>query len=157
MGDAGTTHFGTTPVFLSNLDLTHMIWHHNNTALAVRCETLASQHDVTTRGEKAAPDNGRRVWLLGPHFSSEREANVMTGRLRAAADILRPCMVDQHWHEVDWITVSMALAIEFSTRLDGLHVVGPAMKILFHMVMHHLCGDTMEIEPPETTHSPLDT
>ena len=70
------------------------------------------------------------------------EARVTQGRMTKFADMGRPVLVNRHgWKEVDWRSVSMAVSYESATQYDGMHVVGSAMKMAFHLAMHALCAE----------------
>lgn len=78
--------------------------------------------------------------MLGPHIVSERESGCTSERMNEFGHMLRPEISERGWKEVDWRNISMGLSHEMATNMDGMHVVGPAMKIAFHLVVHSICG-----------------
>ena len=136
--DTNVTIFGNKRVVIHNFMLLHHIWHDSNEQF----QALLSGWSANGFPEEASEDGGENFWLNGPFLSSERQTHVTHGRLVALTDMARPALVARGWKELDWVNVSMALSYESATQYDGLHVVGNAMKMLFHMLMHALCSDT---------------
>lgn len=129
--------FGDKKVVIHNFMLLHHIWHDSNE------QFKATLSDWSVDGfPDDASEGGEIFWLNGPLLSSERQTHVTHGRMVALTDMAHPVLVARGWKELDWVNASMALSYEGATQYDGLHVVGNAMKMLFHMMMHSLCSDT---------------
>jgi len=112
-----------------NLHMIHKIWAKNEKEWVAHIEALPE-----------ATDKHRRVWLNGPLIVSEREVHVMYERLKRFTDLARPIFERKKWVELNWLNSSAALGYDSATQNDGLHIVGPPMKILFHQLMGHICG-----------------
>jgi len=131
--------FGSRSVHVHNLRLTHRIWHDSE------ADWFAELLRPTLPGSREFldpfPEGGVRVWALGPFFSSERETKCTQGRAERFGNLARPVLVEEGgWREADWRNVSMGLSLETATALDGMHVIGPSMKVLFHVIMNDICG-----------------
>ena len=136
IGERPGFKFGEKSVFVNNIRLTHRIWHDTE---AKWLEEL--RHPTRATGDEAFLKGDVQVWAYGPFFSSERETKCTQGRAERFGDLARPVLVgEKGWLEADWRNVSMALSFETATALDGMHVIGPSMKVLFHIIMHEICG-----------------
>ena len=125
--------FGSRPVKVSNFALTHKIWHKSEAEWLAASRTSLDVY----------PSEALKIWALGPFYSSERETKCTQGRAERFGALARPALVEERgWREADWRNVSMGLSFETATALDGMHVVGPSMKVLFHFIMNELCGES---------------
>jgi len=118
--------------------------------IEVSISELATVHKIWTHGEEEwaqwlmnLPDsNGAlNIFLNGPFISSEREAHITPVRYLRFIYIARPILAQKGWIEIDWYHASLPLSFDSSAQYDGLHVIGPPMKMAFHMVMHSLCNN----------------
>ena len=125
--------WGDKTVVFTNFGLTHSVWHDSDEEWRERVETGAYAK------KREGYDVG--VWVFGPFMAAERESGCTAGRFRRFREIGEDKIKEDGWlGPVDWVGVSTALSAEMSTALDGMHVVGPSMKVLFHMAVHQICA-----------------
>ncbi|GMH68196.1 hypothetical protein TL16_g04872 [Triparma laevis f. inornata] len=133
-------NYGNKKITITNLGLTHLIWHDSFSDFK---EKIVK--DNLNKGNKYSnlklKEEEIKVWLLGPYIVSERESGCTSERMEEFAEILRPEIEGNNWKEVDWRNISMGLSHEMATQLDGMHVVGPAMKVAFHVFVNSVCGE----------------
>ncbi|GMH90493.1 hypothetical protein TrST_g8988 [Triparma strigata] len=130
---------GRRKITVTNLKLTHLIWHDSFSEFKEKIFD-----DNLNKGQPHSrlklENDEIKIWLLGPHIISERESGCTSERMNKFGHMLRPEISERGWKEVDWRNISMGLSHEMATQMDGLHVVGPAMKVAFHLVVHAVCG-----------------
>jgi len=84
-------------------------------------------------------------FFLTPQFvSSEREPNIMLDRLLVYAQIARQLLLPLGWRELNWMEPTAGFTFETATLFDGMHIIGPPMKLLWNMLWTYLCGSTLE-------------
>ena len=128
--------WGEKTVVFANFGLTHHIWHDSEEEWMEFVEE-GEYERKWGQGDRSEV----KVWVLGPFFAVERESSCTAGRLDRFREIGEAKIKDDGWlGPVDWVPISMALSAEMATALDGMHVVGPSMKVLFHMAVHQICG-----------------
>ncbi|CAM9136129.1 unnamed protein product [Heterosigma akashiwo] len=85
---------------------------------------------------------------------SEREAHVVEGRGLRITEFARCLLAGQEWgalnellrdeagwRELDFHGPSAAFAFDTATQGDGLHIVGPPMKMVWAQMMTDICRD----------------
>ena len=124
-------------VTTSNFQMLHRLWWDSNEVMNQTVHKWESK--LFPPGIDSTKDT-KGIYLHGPFLTSEREIHVTPGRMDQLGKIWSPVIAKHGVLQIDWRNVSMALSHEMATQYDGLHVVGSPMKMLFHMVAHHICG-----------------
>ena len=120
--------YGNKTVVLQNFRLLHHIWHDSN----------AEWNCTLQDGTFALQRSNVGVWFYGPFLSSEQQMHCTQGHFVVFADMAWPVLQRLGWKEVDWRNISMVVSYESATQYDGLHVVGSAMKTMFHLAILYL-------------------
>jgi hypothetical protein len=83
-------------------------------------------------------------WVTGSYLSSEREPGargpLMEHASRIAYDILEP----KGYKMLQVYDLAAAFTYDTATQSDGMHIIGPPMKMAITKLFHHLCGDVVE-------------
>ena len=94
------------------------------------------------RGERARRGfTMKRVvaWGFGPFIASEREPHITVTRMIELGAVARDMLTG--WREIDWHGPSAAFAFDSATQGDGLHIIGPPMKLFVELFLGSLCED----------------
>jgi len=117
----------------STLALPHLIWHKSE-------EQMRS--DLSELSKSKSTPQDRRYYLNSMFIVSEREAHVVEGRGLRITEFARELLRDESgWRELDFHGPSAAFAFDTATQGDGLHIVGPPMKMVWAQMMTDICRD----------------
>jgi len=115
-------------VYVSTLKSPHLLWHESFEELRA---TLNKQ-PTTKEGQL-------RFWVNSGFIASEREHHVYVDRSRIFNAIAEPILAAKGWSQLDWFAPGAAFSYDTATQSDGLHIVGPPMKLLIVKLFHYLC------------------
>tara|TARA_B110000211_G_scaffold4648_1_gene5214 strand:- start:265 stop:1980 length:1716 start_codon:yes stop_codon:yes gene_type:complete len=115
-------------VFIDTLRSPHILWHQN-------------LNEMTTYFNKMSVNktNELRFWVGSGFISSEREMRVNIAKSKQFNAMADTVLHDKGWHKLDWFDSSAAFSYDTATQTDGLHIVGPPMKLLVTKFFHYLC------------------
>jgi hypothetical protein len=119
-------------------------------AITITLDTLSLLHAFGPgfpKKMKARPMVGKleeHYWVTGFYLSSEREPGdrgpIMQRDSRIAYDILQP----KGYKMLDLYDLSAAFTYDTATQSDGMHIIGPPMKMAITKLLHHLCVDAVQ-------------
>lgn len=119
-----------------NFRIIHVIWHNG-----VNEGAKQDVKDYYNKNVGNKTEGEFRIFHRGPFFSSEHQFHITPGRAKAVQDYIEPWLQDEvGFLEADWVNISMAASFESTTKVDGMHVVGSPMKMLFNLIMHAACA-----------------
>jgi hypothetical protein len=88
--------------------------------------------------------NEEYYWVTGFFLTSERETNVHMHRMDLYNHLVPPIMDPKGYKMINTFDISAGFAYESATQFDGMHFIGPTMKMIMTKVFHHICADTVE-------------
>ncbi|GMI60836.1 hypothetical protein ScalyP_jg10866 [Parmales sp. scaly parma] len=128
--------FGANRFLVENFRIIHVIWHNG-----VNEGAKQDVKDYYNKNVGNKTEGEFRIFHRGPFFSSEHQFHITPGRAKAVQDYIEPWLQDEvGFLEADWVNISMAASFESTTKVDGMHVVGSPMKMLFNLIMHAACA-----------------
>ena len=120
-------------VVIDSLQWPHLLWHDNEQEWI---EVL----------EKMPSINGSRVehyWVSSFFASSEREPYVQVDRAKRLSDLAQDILTPKGYHMIDTFELSAAFSYDTAAQNDGLHIIGPPMKMAVTKVFHHMCAEVV--------------
>ena len=110
---------------LSTLKMPHLLWHSTDAEII---KILRN-----TKSEKF-----KKSYVVSSMFiSSEREAHVNVDRGLRVTELAQKYL--SQFRVIDWVNSSAAFTYETATQTDGLHIIGPPMKLVWNMFWNDLC------------------
>jgi hypothetical protein len=91
------------------------------------------------RSLKNATENDVRYVYTGYYTSSEREPYTHADRLRDMNRIVEEELVPKGYHLLNIYDLSAAWAFDADGQRDGMHIVGPPLRMGLTKFFHHLC------------------
>lgn len=115
-------------VMLDTLSIPHAVW-------------MGTERDFSRKLQKRKNANStNRLFWVGTNFIvSEREPGLRMARARRFTTLAEPILRAKGWQFLDAFFPSAAFAFDTSTQMDGIHIIGPPMKLLVKKLFHHLC------------------
>jgi hypothetical protein len=120
----------TVVVDISTNSFPHLLWHSS-------LEEIAAKLDKLPNSTLDRP----KYWMTSLYITSEREEFVHNGRSRMFTEIAEPILTDKGWTELNMYDMGAAFMYDTTGQMDGLHLVGPPMKMLMTKFFSHLCRD----------------
>ena len=95
-----------------------------------------------------AKPNEEHYWMNGFFLSSEREPHVQVARMEKLIEIAEKALGDiddggKGYKMINSFDMSAAFAYDAATQYDGLHLIGPPMKMIITKLFHHVCAGTV--------------
>jgi len=117
-------------VVIDTLKSPHLLWH-------------MTMEKIQNEVEKKPPaENKGFYFVVTPMFiSSERENHDLSIRAEQFSRIMHEILTPKGYKILDYFHPSAAFTYEMATQIDGMHIIGLPMKLLFAQVMTQLCGD----------------
>jgi hypothetical protein len=88
--------------------------------------------------------NEEYYWVTGFFLTSERETKVHLPRMDLYNHHVPPILDPKGYKMINTYDMSAGFAYESATQFDGMHFIGPSMKMIMTKVFHHICADTVE-------------
>jgi hypothetical protein len=88
--------------------------------------------------------NEEYYWVTGFFLTSERETHVQVSRMDLFNHHVPKIMDPKGYKMINAFDMSAGFAYEAATQFDGMHFIGPPMKMMLTKVFHHMCADTVE-------------
>eukprot|EP00592_Proboscia_alata_P016787 CAMPEP_0194396002 /NCGR_PEP_ID=MMETSP0174-20130528/124740_1 /TAXON_ID=216777 /ORGANISM="Proboscia alata, Strain PI-D3" /LENGTH=697 /DNA_ID=CAMNT_0039192007 /DNA_START=97 /DNA_END=2191 /DNA_ORIENTATION=+ len=118
-------------------------------SVQVIIDTLKMPHQVWNLPEDKFKDevylkpnatkNVHRYFVTGFYFSSEREHNVIAARSEKFSRIAEEILLSKGWKSLNAYDMTAAFTFDTAEQKDGVHIVGPPMKMILVKFFHHLC------------------
>jgi hypothetical protein len=96
---------------------------------------------------KARPNVGELeeiFWVTGFYLSSEREPGAIGPAVERYSRIAYDVLQSKGYKMLQVYDLSAAFTFDTATQSDGMHIVGPPMKMAITKLFHHLCGEVVE-------------
>ncbi|CAB9512389.1 NB-ARC domain [Seminavis robusta] len=116
----------------------HAIWHMNETQWL---------HSINKSSAAIiAPTNDKEEeYILSPFLtSSEREQYMHIDRAVRFGQTIEELLSSRGYKFINAFELSAAFTYDTTTQSDGLHLVGPPMKMIVIKLFHHICSGTVE-------------
>ena len=120
----------TIEISIDTISFPHLLWHMSTEELISHLSALP-----------VATPLKQKYWLTSFYISSEREQFVHNGRARVYTEVAEPILKAKGWIELNMYDVGAAFAFDTTGQMDGLHLLGPPIKVLMTKLFHHLCQD----------------
>jgi hypothetical protein len=113
--------------------------------LALLHRTMHSDREVreSLRELKNATDRQLVYVYNGYYTSSEREPYTHAERMRDLSRIVEEELIPKGYHPLSIYDMSAAWSFDSDLQRDGMHIVGPAMRMGVTKFFHHLCRDVV--------------
>jgi hypothetical protein len=118
-----------TNLTISTFKLPHLLWHMNTSQWRDELEKVPSVLD----------ESNEYYFLTGFYYSSEREPWVTVEHAESLSQLMQQILVPKGWRLINAFDVTAAFTYEAATQEDGLHMIGPPMKLIVTKILHHLC------------------
>lgn len=116
-------------IHLSSLALTHL--------------PLNTLHDVFTNERPVLdPNKMEFYWVNSLFFSSEREQEARGIVQQMKSDIALEVLGPKNYHMLNLYDMTKAFSYDTATQMDGLHIIGPPMKMAISKLFHYVCFNT---------------
>mmetsp|Transcript_12628 Transcript_12628/g.30585 ORF Transcript_12628/g.30585 Transcript_12628/m.30585 type:complete len:963 (+) Transcript_12628:201-3089(+) len=79
-------------------------------------------------------------WVTGFFLSSEREPHIQARRMEQLNRLAEIGLEQKGYKMINSFDMSAAFAYDTATQFDGLHLIGPPMKMIMKKLFHHMCG-----------------
>lgn len=97
----------------------------------------------TSELQKTAPDQELFV-VSGFYLSSERETHTHVERMLQLSNILDDVAELTGSRFLNAFNLSAAFTFDTATQFDGMHLIGPPMKMIITKLFHHLCKSVVD-------------
>jgi hypothetical protein len=139
MVDAGVN------IVLHTFAFPHMMWRQSPEEWVHELERQVARQEE----EFDATKNNRSTehyWVTGFYYSSEREPLVHVGRSEQLTRVAANFFSSQQQHQqsrqyrmLSALDLTAAFTYDTATQQDGLHIIGPPMKMIITKLLHYMC------------------
>lgn len=84
--------------------------------------------------------NEEHYWVTGFFLSSEREVHTHVSRMDRYNRLLSQLIEPKGLKMINAFDMTAAFTYDSATQMDGMHMIGPPMKMLVTKLFHHLCS-----------------
>ena len=88
--------------------------------------------------------NREHYWVTGFFLSSEREPHIQVARMEKFNKIVPGILHAKGYKMINAFDMSAAFTYDTATQFDGLHLIGPPMKMIITKLFHHMCSGIVE-------------
>jgi hypothetical protein len=90
----------------------------------------------------------QKYWVTSLYITGEREEFVHNGRSRMFTEIAEPILglKGKGWTEFNIYDIGSAFMYDTTGQMDGLHMIGPPMKMVMTKFFSHLCSETLPVD-----------
>jgi hypothetical protein len=119
-------------------------------AITVKLSTLSLLHAFGpgfAEEMKARPQVGELeeiFWVTGFYLSSEREPGTIGPQMERYSRIAYDILQSKGYKMLQVYDLTAAFSYDTATQADGMHIIGPPMKMAITKLFHHMCGDFVE-------------
>lgn len=89
-------------------------------------------------------NNTKFFVMNGFYVSSEREVHIHMERLLRMSQAAERRLVPKGYKILNAFDMSAAMTYDTATQMDGLHIIGPTMKMVITKMFHYLCKDVVK-------------
>jgi hypothetical protein len=119
-------------VVMTTLSFPHLLWTESEDGWL---RELQSRPEATS--------NDIFFWVSGFFYSSEREPYVHLGRAEKLNALAKRELGPKGYTMIQAMDMTAAFTYDSATQMDGLHIIGPPMKMIITKLFHHMCHDTI--------------
>ena len=119
-------------VTLSTLKVPHVLWHDKQSEYSKAIEKMGP---TVNEGEE-------KYFVTGFYYSSEREPFVTVEHAQELSLVMQKELIPRGWKMINGFDVTAALTYDVAGQFDGMHMMGPASKMILTKFFHHLCRST---------------
>jgi hypothetical protein len=121
--------------------------------IQVKLDTLMMVHKVWMLDEEYrkelealedVPPNVEHFVVSTFYLSSERDIHIHVERIHDMNQIVREILAPKGYKFLNGFDLSAAFTYDTATQRDGLHIIGPPMKMIVTKLFHYLCKDIVE-------------
>lgn len=124
-------HYGNgTKVTLSTFEMLHFC----------RLKNLDLRHEFENT-ENISDSNEEFFWVSTYFLSSERELLCTASRMSKFNVMAEQILQPKGYKMINAFDMSAAFTYDSATQNDGMHIIGPTMKMIITKVLHYLCLD----------------
>ena len=108
--------------------------------------SISTNNDDSTSWKLWSTPNGvteERYFVSSPFVSSERETYVYANRVDRLNNIAQEILLKKGYRILNYFDMSKSFTYDTSTQMDGLHIIGPPMKMIITKLFHYLCKDVV--------------
>ena len=87
-------------------------------------------------------------YIENMYFVSEREPFCTAPRATVINKDMEEILVPKGYKKLGAYTMSSAFSYDTATQMDGMHIVGPPLRMIVTKLFHHVCKDVVEIDSP---------
>ena len=119
-------------VVVTTLSFPHLLWTESEDGWL---RELQSRPEATS--------NDIFFWVSGFFYSSEREPYVHLGRAEKLNALATRVLGPKGYTTIQAMDMTAAFTYDSATQMDGLHIIGPPMKMIITKLFHHMCHDAI--------------
>ena len=123
------TKSGARKVIIDTVSSPHLVWKHDHQEWMA---TLDAMMPVT---------NDTDYYIINPfYWSSEREPHVHAASADKLAQWMETILRPKGYKVIDALELTKAFTYDTATQMDGVHIIGPPMKMMVTIILHDLCA-----------------
>ena len=117
-------------IVLTTASVAHLLWDYDDEQ---GWKSVLQKRRVTVDGRT------EYYYVSGFYYSSEREPNVQVERVYQLNRVLEKELAPRGYKLLQATDLTAAFAYDTATQMDGLHIIGPPMKMIITKLFHHIC------------------
>jgi hypothetical protein len=87
------------------------------------------------------PTREEFYWMSGYYLSSERDTYAITDRMVQVTQLAAEVLTPKGYKMLNALDLSAAWTYDTATQFDGMHIIGPPMKMIISKFFHYICQD----------------
>jgi hypothetical protein len=81
-------------------------------------------------------------WVNSIYLSSEREDEGRGPAQLMKSQIVQEILEPKHYRMINFYDMTKAFTYDTATQMDGMHIIGPPMKMVMTKLFHYMCYNT---------------
>jgi len=124
-----TAQTGARKVIIDTVSSPHLVWKQDHQ------EWMGTLHAMKPVA------NDTDYYIINPfYWSSEREPHVHAGSAAKLAQWMETILRPKGYKVIDALELTKAFTYDTATQMDGVHIIGPPMKMIVTIILHDLCA-----------------